>query len=95
MFGDFDGVGDPMYGPAPYYPEHAYHVPPPSTGNGSSTTTGTELDASSPEDNGINSKQIWSALKQSVINNFGDTGWGAVSSSLTSTFRAFRALRLG
>ena len=30
------------------------------------------------------SKQIWAALKQSVISNFGDTGWGAVGSSLTS-----------
>ncbi|KAI1792147.1 hypothetical protein LXA43DRAFT_1008201 [Ganoderma leucocontextum] len=29
------------------------------------------------------SKQIWSALKQSVIAHFGDTGWGAVGSSLT------------
>ncbi|GJE85635.1 ribonuclease Rpp14/Pop5 family protein [Phanerochaete sordida] len=47
------------------------------------TATASALDASSPEDNGINSKQIWSALKQSVLNNFGDTGWGAVSSSLT------------
>ncbi|KAK7678588.1 hypothetical protein QCA50_018460 [Cerrena zonata] len=33
--------------------------------------------------NELNSKQIWSALKQSIINNFGDTGWGAVGSSLT------------
>ncbi|KAI0363865.1 hypothetical protein BV20DRAFT_975164 [Pilatotrama ljubarskyi] len=31
----------------------------------------------------ITSKQIWSALKQSVIAHFGDTGWGAVGSSLT------------
>lgn len=57
--------------------------------------TASALDASSPEDNGINSKQIWSALKQSVINNFGDTAWGAVSSSLTSTLRSFCELRLG
>ncbi|CAL1715861.1 unnamed protein product [Somion occarium] len=33
--------------------------------------------------NEMNSRQIWSALKQSVINNFGDIGWGAVSTSLT------------
>lgn len=32
----------------------------------------------------ITSKQIWAALKQSVITHFGDTGWGAVGSSLTS-----------
>ncbi|KAI0791195.1 hypothetical protein C8Q75DRAFT_805555 [Abortiporus biennis] len=32
--------------------------------------------------NEITSKQIWSALKQSIIANFGDTGWGAVGSSL-------------
>lgn len=29
------------------------------------------------------SKQIWAALKQSVITHFGDTGWGAVGASLT------------
>ncbi|KLO17385.1 hypothetical protein SCHPADRAFT_900658 [Schizopora paradoxa] len=32
---------------------------------------------------GINSKHIWSALKDSIIANFGDSGWGAVASSLT------------
>ncbi|TFK82189.1 hypothetical protein K466DRAFT_530751 [Polyporus arcularius HHB13444] len=31
----------------------------------------------------ITNKQIWAALKQSVITHFGDTGWGAVGSSLT------------
>ncbi|TFK96719.1 hypothetical protein BDV98DRAFT_651646 [Pterulicium gracile] len=31
----------------------------------------------------INGKQIWNALKQSLITNFGDTGWGAVGLSLT------------
>jgi ribonuclease P/MRP protein subunit POP5 len=31
----------------------------------------------------INSKQIWNALKQSVIVNFGDAGWGAIGYSLT------------
>jgi hypothetical protein len=36
--------------------------------------------------NEINAKQIWSALKQSVLHNFGDTGWGAVGLSLTGTF---------
>ena len=30
----------------------------------------------------LGSKQIYAALKQSVIVNFGDTGWGAVGSSL-------------
>ena len=30
----------------------------------------------------LNSKQIYVALKQSVIVNFGDTGWGAVGGSL-------------
>lgn len=37
-----------------------------------------------PQDE-LTSKQIWAALKQSVITHFGDTGWGAVGSSLTST----------
>lgn len=32
---------------------------------------------------GLNSKLIWAALKESVLSNFGDTGWGAVASSLT------------
>ncbi|KAH9902383.1 hypothetical protein C8Q73DRAFT_785074 [Cubamyces lactineus] len=31
----------------------------------------------------LTSKQVWAALKQSVITHFGDTGWGAVGSSLT------------
>ncbi|KAF8151050.1 hypothetical protein B0H34DRAFT_161362 [Crassisporium funariophilum] len=31
----------------------------------------------------IDGKVIWSALKQSVLSNFGDTGWGAVGLSLT------------
>ena len=32
---------------------------------------------------GLTGKHIWNALKESVIVNFGDTGWGAVGSSLT------------
>ncbi|KAF8963132.1 hypothetical protein BDZ97DRAFT_1821913 [Flammula alnicola] len=31
----------------------------------------------------IDGKTIWAALKQSVLINFGDTGWGAVGLSLT------------
>ncbi|KZS94217.1 hypothetical protein SISNIDRAFT_485136 [Sistotremastrum niveocremeum HHB9708] len=31
----------------------------------------------------LGGKQIYTALKQSVIANFGDVGWGAVGSSLT------------
>ena len=31
----------------------------------------------------LEGKQIWAALKQSVLTNFGDTGWGAVGLSLT------------
>ncbi|KAI6165820.1 hypothetical protein EDD17DRAFT_1774842 [Pisolithus thermaeus] len=31
----------------------------------------------------LDNKQIYSALRQSVISNFGDTGWGAVGTSLT------------
>lgn len=34
-------------------------------------------------DGETNSKQIWTALKQSIIAHFGDTGWGAVAASLT------------
>lgn len=33
----------------------------------------------------LDSKLIYAALKQSVIVNFGDTGWGAVGSSLNGT----------
>jgi ribonuclease P/MRP protein subunit POP5 len=31
----------------------------------------------------LDGKQIWAALKDSVLTNFGDTGWGAVGNSLT------------
>ncbi|KAI6099788.1 hypothetical protein EDD17DRAFT_1781158 [Pisolithus thermaeus] len=31
----------------------------------------------------LDNKQIYSALRQSVVSNFGDTGWGAVGTSLT------------
>ncbi|KAF8908907.1 hypothetical protein CPB84DRAFT_1766307 [Gymnopilus junonius] len=31
----------------------------------------------------LDGKTIWAALKQSILSNFGDTGWGAVGLSLT------------
>ncbi|KAJ7596910.1 hypothetical protein C8J56DRAFT_1000989 [Mycena floridula] len=31
----------------------------------------------------LDGKQIWSALRQSVISNFGDVGWGSVGLALT------------
>ncbi|KAH9481858.1 Ribonuclease P/MRP protein subunit POP5 [Psilocybe cubensis] len=31
----------------------------------------------------LDGKAIWASLKQSVLTNFGDTGWGAVGLSLT------------
>lgn len=31
----------------------------------------------------FDTKQIWAALRQCIISNFGDTGWGAVGLSLT------------
>ncbi|KAF5379820.1 hypothetical protein D9615_005793 [Tricholomella constricta] len=31
----------------------------------------------------LEGKHIWAAVKQSVLNNFGDTGWGSVGLSLT------------
>ncbi|KAJ3919180.1 hypothetical protein F5877DRAFT_90225 [Lentinula edodes] len=46
---------------------------PPIPHSGSSTPTRPNLD----------SKQIYSALKQSVISNYGDVGWGAVGLSLS------------
>jgi len=39
--------------------------------------------------NSIDGKKIWSALKQSVLDNFGDTGWGAVGLSLTGAQNFF------
>lgn len=42
-------------------------------------TVSSELSQQPPLDN----KQIYSALRQSIISNFGDTGWGAVGMSLT------------
>lgn len=35
---------------------------------------------------GLNGKHIWSALKEAVLDNFGDVGWGAIASSLNGTF---------
>ncbi|TDL25765.1 hypothetical protein BD410DRAFT_837228 [Rickenella mellea] len=34
-------------------------------------------------DSSLSTKQIWSAVRDSVLSNFGDVGWGAVGSSLT------------
>ncbi|KAH0585652.1 hypothetical protein H2248_008873 [Termitomyces sp. 'cryptogamus'] len=31
----------------------------------------------------LEGKHIWAAIKQSIISNFGDTGWGSVGLSLT------------
>ncbi|KAI6024853.1 hypothetical protein PISMIDRAFT_360290 [Pisolithus microcarpus 441] len=42
-------------------------------------TVSSELSQQPPLDN----KQIYSALRQSIISNFGDAGWGAVGMSLT------------
>lgn len=42
-------------------------------------TVSSELSQQPPLDN----KQIYSALRQSIISNFGNTGWGAVGMSLT------------
>ncbi|KAI0090176.1 hypothetical protein BDY19DRAFT_756895 [Irpex rosettiformis] len=47
------------------------------------TTTSAVPDTTSSNEPELTSKHIWSALKQTVIANFGDIGWGAVSSSLT------------
>ncbi|KAI0806024.1 Rpp14/Pop5 family-domain-containing protein [Irpex lacteus] len=47
------------------------------------TSNSTILDTSTHTESEITSKHIWSALKQSVIANFGDAGWGSISSSLT------------
>ncbi|RDB26395.1 Ribonuclease P/MRP protein subunit POP5 [Hypsizygus marmoreus] len=38
---------------------------------------------SRPAEGHLDGKQIWSALRQSVLSNFGDTGWGSVALSLT------------
>lgn len=31
----------------------------------------------------LSGKHIWNALRDGVVANFGDTGWGAVGASLT------------
>jgi len=41
-----------------------------------------------PGPDSLTSKQIYAALKQSVIVNFGDTGWGAVGSSLNVKYHS-------
>ncbi|KIK03771.1 hypothetical protein K443DRAFT_652008 [Laccaria amethystina LaAM-08-1] len=42
-----------------------------------------ELEKPKPGTSRLDGKTIWAALKQSIQNNFGDTGWGAVALSLT------------
>jgi ribonuclease P/MRP protein subunit POP5 len=37
----------------------------------------------------MNGKDVYAALKQSILNNFGDTGWGAVAFSLTGRLSSF------
>ena len=39
--------------------------------------------AQAPHTNTVDAKKIYSVLKQSILTNFGDSGWGAVSFSLT------------
>lgn len=34
---------------------------------------------------GLNGKHIYTALRESMLHNFGDTGWGAMGTSLTGT----------
>ncbi|KAF5359410.1 hypothetical protein D9756_002919 [Leucocoprinus leucothites] len=41
------------------------------------------LDQAAPSTNPLDAKKIYNALKQSILTNFGDTGWGAVGLSLT------------
>ncbi|KAF9048795.1 hypothetical protein BJ165DRAFT_1414495 [Panaeolus papilionaceus] len=36
----------------------------------------------------LDGKKIWNALRQSVVSNFGDTGWGRVGLSLTVKYFA-------
>ncbi|KAF9459030.1 hypothetical protein BDZ94DRAFT_1269209 [Collybia nuda] len=38
---------------------------------------------SKPATDYLEGKHIWGALKQCILSNFGDTGWGAVGLSLT------------
>ncbi|EDR11239.1 uncharacterized protein LACBIDRAFT_315812 [Laccaria bicolor S238N-H82] len=42
-----------------------------------------ELEKPKPGTSRLDGKIIWAALKHSIQNNFGDTGWGAVALSLT------------
>jgi ribonuclease P/MRP protein subunit POP5 len=37
-------------------------------------------------DQAISGKDIFNALKQSVLSNFGDTGWGEVGASLAGVY---------
>lgn len=55
-------------------------TPGPGSTNASSEQTSSAVLGTGDAE--LNSKQIWSALKQSVITHFGDTGWGAVGASL-------------
>ena len=43
------------------------------------------LTSNNEEHTDLNSKQIYNALKQSVLTNFGEVGWGCVAASLNGT----------
>ncbi|KAL1762243.1 hypothetical protein FB107DRAFT_268527 [Schizophyllum commune] len=43
-----------------------------------------------PVDDGalvLSEKTIWAAVKQSVVHNFGDAGWGGIGVSLSASYR--------
>ena len=46
-------------------------------------------------DQAISGKDIFNALKQSVLVNFGDTGWGEVGGSLAGTLSPFVSRKNG
>jgi len=39
-----------------------------------------------PNTQSLDGSLIYNALRDSIVTNFGDTGWGAVGMSLTGTF---------
>ncbi|KAG2017414.1 hypothetical protein CC2G_006924 [Coprinopsis cinerea AmutBmut pab1-1] len=61
-------------------------IPIPTTASGGAPTSRTtlgQLPNNSAQLPPLDGKQIWTALKQSILTNFGDVGWGSVAPSLT------------
>ncbi|KAF5342548.1 hypothetical protein D9611_001224 [Ephemerocybe angulata] len=58
-------------------------IPLPQTHTTSPVTSSISRPRTPANNNNLDGKTIWAALRQSVLTHFGDVGWGAVAPSLT------------